>query len=194
MVEIDVCHALLVDGLVRSFKPTNILECGFGGGRSHNAIARGASYNKNKPKYTLVDSWHDWNFQMPNEVHEAVKRHSLNHKHHEAEENTFSHFSIVTANEGDFVRDAINKKDDKYDFIMSDADHQHTNEWAVDVYIHLLTSPGFLIYHDADNDGYPNLKLIKGYMDDRLAHTIMFNRSTRDDEECARGLLVVYKP
>lgn len=191
MVEIDVAHSHLVEALVRSFKPESILELGFGGGRSHNAIAQGAKYNGNKPTYTLVDSWHDWSGNVPPEAHAAVKRHSLNHKTHDAEENTFHSFTMVTSSEEDFVSNNIGMME--YNFIMSDADHQQTHKWAIDVFERLLTSPGLLIYHDV-NGAYPGLgELPSKFRIRGDCASMVFNRKTRDDEECERGLLVIYK-
>lgn len=190
--EIDVAHAKLIDGLVRAFKPVNILEFGFGGGRSHNAIAMGALFNANQPKYTLVDSWLDNGGTPPDDLHLSVNRHSLNHKHHDRTANTFSHFAVVTSQESDFVRKACSDPD-RYDFIMSDADHQHTHEWCGEVYTHMLASPGLLIYHDV-NGAYPGLANVEGWLKARGAQTMVFNKNTREEEHCDRGLLVVYKP
>lgn len=188
MVEIDIAHAKLVEGLVVSFKPQNILEFGYGGGRAHNAICQGARYNINKPNYTLVDNWHDWNFQCPEAVHNSVLRHSLNHKHHEARENTFNQYTVVTSDERSFVYDTT-KHYNGFDFIMSDADHQHSHEWANVVYDNMLASPGILVYHDVDGS-YPGL----GELPAKFNQTgFVFNRSTRDEEECKRGLLVIFK-
>lgn len=188
MVEIDVAHAKLVHALVCSFKPWNIIEFGFGGGRAHNAIASGALFNRNKPNYTLVDSWHDWNFVMPEEVHATIRRHSLNHKTKDAEHNSFESFAVHTSTERDFVNKALTEGY-KYDFIMSDADHQHSHEWSPEVFDKMLASPGVLIYHDVDGS-YPGLGCLPNFYDNK---GIVFNRSTREDEECKRGLLVIFK-
>lgn len=192
MVEIDTAHARLIEGLIVSFKPTNILEFGYGGGRAHNAICVGARFNQNLPKYTLVDNWNDWNYAMPEEVHKSVNRHMLNHKTGDSNRNTFSHFAVHTKDERDFV----NQRKEQYDFIMSDADHQHSHEWADVVFHHMLTSPGILIYHDVDGS-YPGLAKLPNHFQEYLRNeccATVFNRSTREDEECKRGLLVIFKP
>lgn len=188
MIGIDKAHADLIAGLIKSFKPTCILELGYGDGVSHDAIAGAALYNQNKPRYTLVDSWHDWNFVMPTAVHETIRTHSLNHVTHKGEYNTFETFSIVTSTEEDFVKTALSKGM-QYDFIMSDADHQHSHEWSPEVFDKLLASPGILIYHDVDGS-YPGLGMLPGFYDNT---GYVFKNSTREDEECKRGLLVIFK-
>lgn len=192
MVEIDICHAHLIDGLVRSSKPERILECGFGGGRSHRAIAHAAKYNENMPHYTLVDSWHDWGGDMPPEVHAVIKEHQLNHITKDAKVNVFKSFTTHSMTEQQFI-DCARKDTIKYDFIMMDADHQHSHEWAEQVCDELLTSPGILIYHDVDGS-YPGLATLPGLLRHKPGYdTVVFNKSTREDEECKRGLLVVFK-
>jgi hypothetical protein len=66
--------------------------------------------------------------------------------------------NIITSDEKDFIFST----QEKYDFIMSDADHHHTNEWFQYVYDNLLLSVGILIYHDVNlfpeiDGSFPNL-------------------------------------
>ena len=65
-IKIDIAHANLITTLITCNKPANILELGLGGGRASDAILNGIEYNKNTPKYTLVDNWLDYNY-IPNE-------------------------------------------------------------------------------------------------------------------------------
>jgi hypothetical protein len=193
MVGIDVAHAKLIEGLIVSFKPQNILEFGYGDGRSHNAICQGVKYNQNKPHYTLVDNWLDWNYQQPEEVHKSVVRHQLNHKTGDAKSNTFESLSVVTSDERSFVNNWSPNYSAQFDFIMSDADHQHSHEWAHYVYDKLLKSPGILIYHDVDGS-YEGLGKLPVWFEHMPGNdSMVFNRSTREDEECKRGLLVIFK-
>ena len=57
----------------------------------------------------------------------------------------------------------------------------------------MLNPNGVLIAHDVTNKNFPNLL---GYVEEakaqNLAHKI-YNQSTRNDERCHRGMLVVYK-
>lgn len=190
--EIDVAHAHLIDGLVRAFKPTRILELGWGGGRSHNAIMTAAAFNDNQPEYTLVDNWSQEG-QQPPDVQASVQLHTMNHITKTRAKNTLSHFGVVTSSEQDFIRILLQQNKATFEFIMSDADHEHTHQWCADVYHKLLTSPGILIYHDIST-GYENLKTIKPVLQSVGGLCMEFNRKTREDEECQRGLLVVYKP
>jgi predicted O-methyltransferase YrrM len=172
-IKIDHCHADLICGLVKSAKPNNILELGFGGGRSCVAILNGATYNGNCPQYTLVDNWLDFNRQQPSGLPES---------------NGTIKVQIITSDESNYVTNC----NEKYDFIMSDADHQHTNEWFQDVYNRLLSGNGILIYHDISLY-YTNLVEILNYcVSNQISH-MLFNNSTLPGEHCERGLLVIFK-
>lgn len=178
-VKIDLVHAKLVGGLVASLKPDNILELGIGGGRSTDEILNSIQFNQNNPKYTLVDNWYDFGYVMPNEVKERYS----------------DKINIVTSNEKDFI---FSTKD-KYDFIMSDADHHHTNEWFEYVYDELLLPEGILIYHDVnlypeiEGGSFANLLEILYKCQERKIHYKLFNKSTIPGERCHRGLMVIFK-
>lgn len=177
-VKIDLVHAHLVGGLVASLKPTSILELGVGGGRATDQILTAAEFNQNDFKYTLVDNWCDFGFVMPHEVGERYS----------------NKINIITSNEKDFVFST----QEKYDFIMSDADHHHTNEWFQYVYDNLLLSEGILIYHDVNlfpeiDGSFPNLLEILYECQKQNINYKLFNKSTFDGERCHRGLLVIFK-
>tara|TARA_B100000315_G_scaffold251024_1_gene284977 strand:- start:1030 stop:1650 length:621 start_codon:yes stop_codon:yes gene_type:complete len=177
-MKVDVCHAHLIKSLITSNKPTNILEIGIGGGRSTDKILEGIEFNQNNPSFTLVDNWVDFGFVMPNQVKRRYA-HLIN---------------IITSDEKDFI---LSTKD-KYDFIMSDGDHEHTNEWFQYVYDKLLLADGILVYHDINlwpgTEGYfPNLREIYSKCKQQNIHHKLFNRSIREDERCRRGLLVIFK-
>ncbi len=102
--------------------------------------------------------------------------------------------NIVTSDEKDFV---FSTKD-KYDFILSDADHHHTNEWFRYVYDNLLLPNGILIYHDVNlfpeiDGSFPNLLEILEECKNSNLHHVLFNKSTLPNERCHRGLLVIFK-
>lgn len=186
--EIDVAHAHLIDGLVRAFKPTKILELGWGGGRAHNAIMTGAYFNGNQPEYTIVDNWSQEGSQPP-DVQASVKLHTMNHITKEKTRNTLSHFGVVSSHERDFIRIVAEQGKAKFDFIMSDADHEHSHEWT-DQTFSLLMSPGILIYHDVGGV-YPGLaSLVDTY---KNYDSMVFDQKSREDEECQRGMLVIFK-
>lgn len=175
IVKIDVAHAEIIKGLVLSQKPQNILELGFGGGRSCDAIISAINYNKNNAKFTIVDNWIDWNGNMPEQIKPMYEKYA----------------KIITMNEKDFV---FSTKE-KYDFIMSDADHHHTNEWFEYVYDELLNENGILIYHDINliTEDFINLREIYTTCKKRKLNYYLFNKSTLFYERCYRGLLVIFK-
>jgi predicted O-methyltransferase YrrM len=174
-VKIDVCHAALVMALVSCRKPKTILELGVGGGRSTEAILSGLAYNTQPYEYTLVDNWLDFGGTMPPEVEKKYGK----------------ALKIVTADEKDFVF----SNPGQYDFIMSDADHNHTNEWFDHVYENLLNTNGILIYHDINlvEDAWPNLRQILLTCIEKKYTHYLFNKSSRPEERCHRGLLVIFK-
>jgi predicted O-methyltransferase YrrM len=174
-VKIDVAHAELITGLVLSSKPVEILELGLGGGRSVDAVLKGLQYNQLPYNYTLVDNWSDWGYRMPEGVSE--KYNGL--------------IEIITSDEKAFVF-SCNKK---YDFIISDADHGHTEQWFEYVYDNLLDTNGILIYHDVnlfDND-YPNLRQIYYTSKNKGYSYKLFNKNSLPGERCQRGLMVIFK-
>lgn len=140
------------------------MEFGLGGCKSTRAILDGLRYNGKPFKYVLVDNWHDWDGQKP--------------------EVSFPLIEFVTANEGDYVAACT----EKFDFIMSDGDHDNADKWFDKVW-DMLNPGGILVYHDVCS--YPNLSTIvdrcKG-----LSHRV-FNQNSIDGERCDRGLLVVFK-
>jgi predicted O-methyltransferase YrrM len=176
-VKIDLAHAHLVQGLIVSQKPSSILELGFGGGRSCDAILAGIEYNKNNPKFTIVDNWIDWGHQIPQNVTQAYGKKA----------------EIITMNEKEFV---FSTKE-KFDFIMSDADHHSTNQWFEYVYDNLLNDKGILIYHDIniveEFASFINLREIYEICKKRNIHHYLFNKNSLPQERCQRGLLLIFK-
>jgi predicted O-methyltransferase YrrM len=175
IVKIDACHAALIGTLVRTHKPARILELGIGGGTSTNQILEAIAYNQYQPSYTLVDNWVDWGGVMPPEV----------------EQRYGNSVELVTSDEKAFVASC----EEQYDFIFSDADHRHANEWFGRVYDRLLAREGILIYHDINlyESDFPNLREIYHAVLDRQIHHVLLNKNSRDDERCDRGLLVIFK-
>lgn len=172
---IDIAHAKLIEGLVCAHKPTNVLEFGFGGGRSAEAILRGLEFNGTPFRYLLVDNWADWGGQIPQEAD------TFAHQHPEVQ--------VVTEDEGRFATQPAGH----YDFIMSDADHVHTHEWFRRVYNDILNPGGVLIYHDVRGDSFPGLQSIVEQCVQQKVRHVVFDKNSRDGEQCDRGLLVIFK-
>lgn len=172
--KIDRSHADLIYGLIVSRKPKTILELGFGTGYSANKILEGIAYNQNNPRYVVVDNWLDFNYQKP--------------PHATAME---GYMELITSDEGEFVKSC----EDEFDFILSDADHQHTDQWFDLVYEKLLGRNGILIYHDVDTiwQTYPNLLTILDRCKSRKLSHFLFNYDSLLSERCERGLLVIFK-
>jgi len=174
-VKIDIAHANLITGLILSQKPKNILELGLGGARSCDAIIKAIDYNNNNPKFTIVDNWLDWNGVMPKNIYETYGKKA----------------NIITMDEKEFIFSIK----DKYDFIMSDADHNRTDQWFEYVYDNILEQGGILIYHDINliEDCFINLRSIYEKCKERNLHHYLFNKNSLLHERCQRGLLVIFK-
>lgn len=174
-VKVDDAHCDLLAGLVRAQKPESILEFGFGGGGSLQAIYGAIADNGNHPDYTLVDNWKDFDGIAPPEV--AKWAHRLT--------------EIIVMDEGEFVAASIANGDNGFDFIMSDADHANTQKYFTDVYDRLLNPGGILCYHDVCN--YPNIWEIVEECKRRGLSYRVFDKNSQSWEACFRGLLVIFK-
>lgn len=170
---IDDAHCALIYGLAVSLKPKSVLELGYGEGASARALWAAMQYNANGCRYTLVDDWRGHDGQVL-----------------DAPPLLGVEVEILSMPEEEFYRSTVSGS---YDLILSDADHEHADQWF-DQSLAMVRAPGLLIYHDVTNPNHPNLtKLIleanlRGY-----SH-LVFNRSSRADEACERGLLVISKP
>jgi predicted O-methyltransferase YrrM len=174
LVKIDHNHAEFVRTLVACHKPRRVLEFGFGAGEATRAILGGLAYNRQAFEYTLVDNWLDFGGAPPAAAGALAAQ----------------GVKVVTSSERDFVQACKAS----YDFVFSDADHHHTQEWFDQVYGRMVARGGVLIYHDVTNSaGFPNLLrvyedvLVNGY------RHVLFNRNSAAGERCDRGLLVIFK-
>jgi predicted O-methyltransferase YrrM len=175
MTAIDQNHANLVTSLVTCQKPLRILELGFGTGATTRAIIRGLAYNTLPVSFEVVDDWTDFGGKPSPET----------------EKPDLKGVTFVTSTEEAFVKGC----EQRYDFIFSDADHFRTQEWFGHVYDDLLNAGGILIYHDVTNTQlFPNLLQIYGEVNRKGYHHALFNKRSRPDEACERGLLVIFKP
>ena len=169
LVKMDDCHIDLIYALMIAHKPKNVLEIGIGSSVVTNRIIEAFDYNDIKPDITCVDNFIDWGGVPPLDLDTYGKRY-------------------VVSNEKDFVFSCK----EKYNFIISDADHEHTNEW-VDKTLGLLKDNGILIYHDVTNYQYPNLGEIISICENHNINHLLFNRSSLKSERCERGLLVIQR-
>ena len=173
-IKIDRCHADLLRGLIVAGKPRTVLELGIGGGQATDAMLDGLMYNQQAYEYTLVDNWLDFNGHMPDQVGELYG----------------SRVNIVTSGEKEFVFST----DKKFDLIMSDADHHHTQEWFEYVYENLLNDDGILCYHDVMlTSQFPNLMEIYDKCKELNLRHKLFDKNSRTGEMCDRGFLVIFK-
>ena len=172
MIQIDTVHAKLLHGLVLAGKPQNVLELGYGIGFATDEIYAALEYNQQPYKYTLVDNWMDYSDPEEVKVKYANK------------------IDVVTANEKDFVFSC----EEKYDLIMSDADHHQTDQWFEYVYDTLLADDGILCYHDITlTSMFPNLiRILERCQELNLKHKV-FNKDSIPGEMCFRGFLVIFK-
>lgn len=174
IVAIDEAHASLVMSLVASRKPRTLLELGFGTGQSCRAILSGLAFNGLSYSFDLVDNWLDFGGQPPAEIAKP----------------DYASVKVTTSGEKEFVF-ACQRT---FEFIFSDADHHHTQEWFDHVYENLLAKEGVLIYHDVTNTAlFPNLIRIYDDAVRRGLHHMLFNYNSRPDERCDRGMLVLFK-
>jgi predicted O-methyltransferase YrrM len=181
-VMVDECHASLIAALVKAHKPVKLLELGVGSGFTSKQILDSLDWNGlDTARYTLVDNWADWNFSIPEGI-EHIARHPM--------------CTIYQLSEMQFVFSTP----EKYDFIFSDADHWNADKWFDYVYERLLEPGGILIYHDVCTcdppDGglvFPNLKNIYDRCVQLGIYHKVFNKSSKPDERCWRGLLVIFK-
>ncbi len=169
-VAIDANHIHLISSLVMCSKPKTLLELGIGSGATTNALLEAMAYNQNGAELTCVDNFVDWGGVPPEGINDLPCQ-------------------LITQSEREFVMSC----QDKFQFIMSDADHDHSHEWA-DKTLGLLDVGGIAVFHDTDSDAYPNLRSVVEDVRQLGWSHVLLNKSSRGDERCERGLLVVFKP
>lgn len=172
LVAIDANHIELVASLIKAQKSKRILELGFGSGKCTNAIVSAIDHNSSPVIYDVVDNWQDnggtaW--ARPETLSDCIRFHNLSEE------------------------DYVSGCKEKYDFILSDGDHNNSDRWFDRVYNELLMLNGILIYHDVTQRDFPNLhNIYTACVEFRIPH-VLFNRSSLPSERCDRGLLVIFK-
>lgn len=175
-VKIDKCHVDLIYGLIRSQKPESILELGFGSGESTKRIIDACVENSNEPHYLIIDNWMDFDGKMP-DLARSLAMGSLP-------------LSMIALNEKDFIE----KCQDTFDFILSDADHCYSHLWFERTFNDILRPGGIMVCHDIMNrEGYPRLYDIVINCKNRGISHVIFDKNGLPDERCERGLLVIFK-
>jgi predicted O-methyltransferase YrrM len=90
---------------------------------------------------------------------------------------------LIVDSEEHFVHNTV----EKYDMIISDADHNNSHKWN-HITMGLLNSPGIAIFHDVTCSMFPNLRNILS----EFPQGILFNKNSLPSEKCDRGLYVVF--
>lgn len=165
---IDTAHAVLLAGVIMSHKPSRVLEIGIGPGCATEAILAALDWN-GCGELVAVDNFIDTGGSEPPLVGELKKR----------------GVTVVVSSEAAFCKSC----ESQYcDVLVSDADHQHAQDFVTD-HLRMVRPGGWLFYHDTANPSYPNLAgIVKSVAHLRHTH---FARSSRPDENCGRGWLMV---
>lgn len=170
-IAMDSNHCLHIIGSLLSKKPDNVLEIGIGKATLTAGLVMGLRYNR-KGRLTCVDNWIDWGGNEPSEI--AVLREA-------------GVTIIAPVEEKDFLYGCPSNS---YDFVVSDGDHFNCDQW-VDQYIRITKPDGFIYFHDTNNCMFPNLDTIRQRVKQLGLPHFHFTQSSREDEQCERGLLFV---
>lgn len=141
---IDINHAMLLFGIILSQKPEKILELGIGSGVASETILNALKYNSIKYIYDAVDNLCDIGGNLSEKYITKLKNENVN---------------IFISEEEKFVK---NCEPNKYDLIISDADHFHAGDWVEDIF-RICKHNGIILCHDVDK-GYPNLTKYVDYV------------------------------
>jgi predicted O-methyltransferase YrrM len=170
VIKMDDNHINLIYSLLINRKPKNVLELGIGSGKVTEQIINAFEYNGIPANLDCVDNFFDWNGVCPDHISDIKTA------------------NIIVSDEWEY----ISRCNKKYDFIVSDADHTNTDKWVIDT-MNLLNIDGMVVYHDVTNPMFPNLYRIIQFADVNNLNYFVFNKSSRSDEKCERGLLVIQK-
>jgi len=169
---IDICHAFLLFGIILSQKPKNILELGIGTGVGSETILNALKYNQQEYIYDALDNLHDLGGNLSNDYINRLKENKVN---------------IIISDEKSYVEKCENNK---YDLIISDADHLNAGDWVEHI-IRISKNNGIIFCHDVSSEGFPSLKKYIHYVKDNSIPHYLFNSSSRQDEKCERGWLMI---
>jgi predicted O-methyltransferase YrrM len=164
----DWAHIELIYGAAISAKPENILELGIGTGAVTRKLLNAIYYN-GIGNLTCVDNLVDDANWPKIEYKEAMGEGAR----------------FVNSDEHAFVSGQLTNK---YDFLVSDADH--SGNWFEE-HSRICTPMAMMWFHDTNTPGYPGLYSIEPQVKALGWPYIHFRKSSRPDERCERGLLLV---
>lgn len=167
-VMIDRNHNSLIYSTAICSKPKEILELGIGSGFITYVLLYAIQYNC-IGKITSVDNWSDWGSKPP-EIQNLINY----------------GVCVIESEEETFVRNA---KKGFYDLIVVDGNHNDGHKWASET-LDLLSPGGVLFAHDIIL--FPNLGIYKKLAEERNLSYKIYSTSTRKDERCDRGFIVIY--
>ena len=173
---IDEAHCDLIYGLAVSLKPETVLELGYGRGHSMGSIWQAIGFNRVRTtSYTLLDNWSDHGGKVPDYLAKRCEMAWFKTEILSMEEEDFwLHCPIVPGT---------------LDLLVSDADHGHADK-SFPQAVELMRPGGIMIYHDIANVNHPNLNNIPLYCSLRRIDFMIFKKSSREDEQCERGIFV----
>ena len=166
----DFNHGMMIFASVLSKKPKLILELGFGTGFVTGLILDAIDYNGCGVLH-VVDNWLDFKFEKPPEVKAFENRGAM----------------VITSDEHKFVSSCPTGP---YDFLVSDAGHQGN---FFDEHCRICTNGAMMFFHDTNQPQYPGLFAIEARALAKKMMCVQFAESSRPDEDCGRGLLLVVK-
>ncbi len=171
-VKMDQAHIALIHGMTLALKPAQILELGIGSGAVTSALLNAVTYN-GCGKITVVDNWFDWNGVRP-------------------EIKGLPHSATVNVIDGDEQTIVREWTPGTVDLIVSDADHMNAHKWFLTT-MGLLTKSGVAFFHDVTNPMFPNLNTMTGKAKQHGYSYYVFNKNSLAQEQCQRGLLMVFQ-
>jgi len=180
---IDIAHAMLLFGVLLSQKPKNILELGIGTGVVSETILNAMKYNSTDYKYDALDNCFlisDWVSGAWDRAGGYPTRNYINRLKNE-------NVNLIGDDEGNYVR---NCESNKYDLIISDADHTYAGERAEHIF-RICKPNGIIFFHDICCKEYVSLHKYIEYVNKNSIPHYIFNQSSRNDEICHRGWLMV---
>lgn len=169
MAVMDAAHAALVYGLVAASKPQYVLELGIGQGALTQAILQALQFNE-YGRLTSVDNLSIFGGTQPDHFPFLMQLGA----------------QIVIRDEKDFCENIA--KDDTFDLLVADADHSfdHMNSYS-----RIVKTEGIILIHNTGFDGEQGFRYPFEWAANNDYPYRLFQTSSRKDENCGRGILMV---